>query len=39
MLTQLEYDSQKFVVAYISQSNNKMEATYGSYERECIFNV
>jgi hypothetical protein len=36
MLTQLDDDGQKFVVAYISQSNNKMKAKYSSYEEECL---
>jgi hypothetical protein len=36
MLTQLDDDGQEFVVAYASQSNNKMEAKYNSYEGECL---
>ncbi len=34
--TQLDDDGQKFVVAYASSSNNKMEAKYNSYEGECL---
>ncbi len=29
-------DNWKFVVAYASQSNNKIKAKYNSYERECL---
>jgi hypothetical protein len=36
MLTQLDDDGQKFVVAYANRSNNKMEAKYSSYEEECL---
>jgi len=36
MLTQFDDDGQKFMVAYASLSNNKMEAKYNSYERECL---
>jgi len=36
MLTQLDDDGQKFVMAYASRSNNKMEIKYSSYERECL---
>ncbi len=36
MLTQLDDDGQEFVVAYTSQSNNKMKANYSSYEGECL---
>jgi hypothetical protein len=36
MLTQFDDDGQKFMVAYVSLSNNKMEAKYNSYERECL---
>ncbi len=36
MLIQLDDDGQKFMVAYASLSNNKMEAKYNSYERECL---
>jgi len=31
MLTQFDDDGQKFMVAYVSLSNNKMEAKYNSY--------
>ncbi len=36
MLTQLDDDSRKFVVAYVSWSNNKIQAKYKSYEGECL---
>ncbi len=36
MFTQLDDDGQKFVVAYVSRFNNKMEAKYNSYEGECL---
>jgi hypothetical protein len=36
MLTQLDDDGWKFVLAYVSWSNNKMEAKYNSYEGECL---
>ncbi len=36
MFTQLDDDGQKFMVAYVNQSNNKMEAKYNSYEGECL---
>jgi hypothetical protein len=36
MLTQLDDDGGEFVVAYASQSNNKMEAKYNSHEGECL---
>jgi hypothetical protein len=36
MLTQLDDDGREFVVAYANWSNNKMEAKYNSYERECL---
>ncbi len=36
MLTQLDDDGQKFVVAYASWSNNKIKAKYNSYEGECL---
>ncbi len=34
MLTQLDGDGREFVLAYTSQSNNKMKANYSSYEGE-----
>jgi hypothetical protein len=36
MFTQVDDDGREFVVACASRSNNKMEAKYNSYERECI---
>jgi hypothetical protein len=36
MLTQCDDDGQEFVVAYVSQSNNKTKAKYSSYEWECL---
>jgi hypothetical protein len=36
MFTQLDDDGQKFVVAYANRSNNKTEAKYSSYEKECL---
>jgi hypothetical protein len=36
MFTQLDDDGQKFMVAYVSLSNNKMETKYNSYEGECL---
>jgi hypothetical protein len=36
MLTQLDDDGVKFVVAYASWSNNKTKAKYSSYEGECL---
>ncbi len=36
MLTQLDDDEQKFVMAYVSRSNNKIEAKYNLYEGECL---
>ncbi len=36
MLTQLDDDGQKFVVAYVRCSNNKIKAKYNSYEGECL---
>jgi hypothetical protein len=36
MLTQLDDDGRKFMVAYVNRSNNKIEAKYNSYERECL---
>ncbi len=36
MLTQLDDDGQKFMVAYVNQSNNKTKAKYNSYEGECL---
>jgi hypothetical protein len=36
VFTQLDDDGQKFMVAYVNQSNNKMEAKYNSYEGECL---
>jgi hypothetical protein len=34
ILTQFDDDSQEFVMAYINQSNNKIEAKYNLYEVE-----
>jgi len=36
MFTQFDDDGQEFVVAYVSRSNNKIEAKYSSYEGECL---
>jgi hypothetical protein len=36
MFTQLDDDGWEFVVAYATQSNNKIEAKYNSYEGECL---
>ncbi len=36
MLTQLDDDGRKFVVAYSSQSNNKIEVKYSLYVGECF---
>ncbi len=36
MLTKLDDDGQKFVVAYANRSNNKTKAKYNSYEEECL---
>jgi uncharacterized membrane protein len=36
MLTQLDDDGRKFVVAYSSQSNNKIEVKYNLYVGECL---
>ncbi len=38
MLTQLDDDDQKFVVAYASYSNNKTKAKYDSYEGDLFYN-
>ncbi len=39
MFTQLNDDGWEFVLAYASQSNNKIEAKYNSYEGECLIIV
>jgi len=36
VLIQLNDDAQEFLVAYINRFDNKMEAKYNSYERECF---
>jgi hypothetical protein len=36
MLTQLNDNGLKFVMVYVSWSNNKIEAKYNSYEGECL---
>jgi hypothetical protein len=36
MFTQLDDDGQKFVMVYVSQSNNKMKAKYNFYEKGCL---
>jgi hypothetical protein len=36
MLTQLDDDERKFVMAYVSWSNNKIKAKYNLYEGECL---
>jgi hypothetical protein len=36
VLTQLDDNGQKFVVAYANRSNNKIEAKYNSYKGECL---
>jgi hypothetical protein len=36
MFTQFDDDGRKFVVAYVSWSNNKTKAMYNSYEGECL---
>jgi hypothetical protein len=36
VLSQLDEENWKFVVAYASQSNNQIETKYNSYEGECL---
>ncbi len=36
LLTQLDDDGQKFMVAYDNWSNNKTKVKYSSYEGECL---
>jgi len=39
VLTQLNDDGQKFVVAYANWSNNKTKVKYNLYEGECLIVV
>jgi hypothetical protein len=36
ILGQLDEESKEYVITYASQSNNKAESNYSSYERECL---
>jgi hypothetical protein len=36
VLTQMDDDGKKFVIAYASRSNNNAEAQYSSYKGECL---
>jgi len=39
ILGQLDEESKEYVIAYASQSNNKVESNYSSYEGECLIVV
>jgi hypothetical protein len=39
LFTQLDDDGWKFIITYVSWSNNKMEAKYSSYEGKCLIVV
>jgi hypothetical protein len=36
ILSQLDEEGKEYVIAYASQSNNKVESNYSSYEGECF---
>jgi hypothetical protein len=36
IISQLDEESKEYVIAYASQSNNKAESNYFSYEGECL---
>jgi len=36
LLTQLDNDNQKFIMAYASWSNNKTNVKYNTYEKEYL---
>jgi hypothetical protein len=36
ILGQLDEEGNEYVIAYASQSNNKAESNYSSYEGECL---
>jgi hypothetical protein len=36
IIGQLDEESKKYVIAYASWSNNKVESNYSSYEGECL---
>jgi hypothetical protein len=36
ILGQLDEEDKEYVIAYASQSNNKVESNYSSYEGECF---